>query len=171
LIIRKETPIDYEEVYAMVKKSFATSNHSDGTEQDYLNTIRKKDTFIPQLSLVAQINSKIVGQIVLYETRIKCKDRNEVQLVISPLSVHPDYFKQGVGAKLISEGCKRALENGYKAVFLCGDYAYYSKFGFVPTYKYEIYHKNDIAKNAEWCMVKELEKGFLTAVTGLLDIE
>ena len=103
--------------------------------------------------------------------QIKCEDRNEVQLVLSPLSVHPDYFKQGIGTKLIFEGCNHALDNGYKAVFLCGDNAYYSKFGFIPTYKYKIYHENDKDKNAEWCMVKELKKGYLTSVTGLMDIE
>lgn len=171
MIIRQEIPTDYGEVYTMVKKSFATADHCDGTEQDYLNAIRKKSSFIPELSLVAQINNKIVGQIVLYEMQIRCEDRNEVQLVLSPLSVHPDYFRQGIGTKLISEGCKRAFDNGYKAIFLCGDYAYYSKFGFVPTYQYEIYHEKDIEKNAEWCMVKEIEKGYLTAVTGLIDIE
>ena len=107
----------------------------------------------------------------LYEMRINCRDRDEVQLVLSPLSVHPDYFGQGIGAKLISEGCRRALERGYKAVFLCGDAAYYSKFGFTPTYRHKIYHKNDINKNAEWCMVKELKNGCLASVTGVIDIE
>jgi len=63
--------------------------------------IRKKDAFIPELSLIAQIDNKIVGQIVLYEMQIKCEDKNEIQLVLSPLSVHPDYFRQGIGAKLI----------------------------------------------------------------------
>ena len=171
LIIRKETPTDYKEVYTMVKNSFATANHSDGTEQDYLNAIRKKDTFIPELSLVALLDNKIVGQIVLYKMQIECEDRNEIQLVLSPLSVHPEYFRQGIGGELISEGCKRALNSGYKAVFLCGDYAYYSKFGFVPTYQYEIFHKNDTEKNAKWCMVKELETGYLNTVTGLINID
>lgn len=171
MIIRVETQNDYEEVYAMVKKSFITTKHSDGTEQDYLNAIRGKDSFIPQLSLVAQINNKIVGQIVLYEMKIRSEDTNDIQLVLSPLSVHPDYFGQGIGTKLISEGCKRALDNGYKAIFLCGDYDYYSKFGFVPTYQYKIYHENDTEKNAQWCMVKEIEKGYLSAVTGVIDIQ
>jgi len=171
VIIRKETPNDYEEVYTMVKQAFATADYSDGTEQDYLNAIRKKDTFISKLSLVAQTNDKIVGQIVLYKMQIQYKDKNEVQLVLSPLSVHPDYFRHGIGIKLIFEGCKRAFDNGYKAIFLCGDYGYYSKFGFVPTYQYGIYHAKDSKKNADWCMVKELEKGYLTDAKGLIDIE
>ncbi|WP_290442596.1 hypothetical protein [Clostridium estertheticum] len=37
--IRQEKIKDYEEVYDLVKKSFATSNHSDGTEPDFINLI------------------------------------------------------------------------------------------------------------------------------------
>ena len=171
MIIREETPLDYEEVYALVAKAFATADHGDGTEQDYLNALREKEAFIPELSLVAQIGDKIVGQIVLYQMQIECADRREVQLVLSPLSVHPDYFRQGIGTKLMEEGCRRALSSGYQAVFLCGDYAYYAKRGFTPTYKYGIYHKNDAGKTAAWCMVKELKEGYLADVQGLIDIE
>ena len=37
-----------------MKISFATSSHADGTEPDYLNSVRKKDEFIPELALVAE---------------------------------------------------------------------------------------------------------------------
>jgi Predicted acetyltransferase len=169
MTIRQETPSDYEEVYEMVKTSFATTDYSDGTEQDYLNGIRTKNTFIPSLSLVAEINGKIVGQIVLYEIEIECENGNETHLLLSPLSVHTDYFKQGIGTKLIKESCSRAAALGYKAVFLCGSPAYYERFGFVPTYEHEIYHTKD--KTAKWCMVKELEKGCIKETKGLIDIE
>lgn len=171
LTIRQEMPNDYEEIYTMVKQAFASADYSDGTEQDYLNAIRKKDTFIPELSLVAQINDQIVGQIVLYKMQLQYEENSDVQLVLSPLSVHPDYFGQGIGTKLIREGCARALDSGYKVVFLCGDYKYYSRFGFVPTYKQGIYHIKDVNKNADWCMVKELENGYLANVKGVIDIE
>ena len=45
--IRQEQTTDYDKVYELVKISFATSSHADGTESDYLNTVRKKDSFIP----------------------------------------------------------------------------------------------------------------------------
>ncbi len=171
LIIRQETPDDYNAVYELVKKAFATTLHCDGTEQDYLNDIRKKKSFIPELSLVAVKNENIVGQIVLYKMQIICHDIKITQLVVSPLSVTPTYFGQGIGSKLLNTGCEKAKELGYKAVFLCGDYLYYSKFGFVPTYQFGIYHKNDNDKNANWCMVKELEKGFLNEISGVVDIQ
>ena len=52
--IRQERISDYAEVYELVKISFAAASHSDGTEPDYLNELRNKDTFIPELSLVAE---------------------------------------------------------------------------------------------------------------------
>lgn len=63
------------------------------------------------------------------------------------------------------------MSYGYKAVFLCGDYAYYSQFGFVPTYQYGISHIRDTEKQAKWCMVKELEEGFLADMIATIDIE
>jgi len=69
--IRQEVPSDYAEVYELVKISFATTTHPDETVAGYLNEVKTKDTFIPELSLVADDNNgKIVGQVVLYETDI-----------------------------------------------------------------------------------------------------
>lgn len=53
--IRQETPADYAEVYELVKISFATSTNEG--EWDYLNEVRKKAAFIPELSLVAKMTT------------------------------------------------------------------------------------------------------------------
>ncbi len=95
--IRQEIPSDYSEVYELVKNSFATTTECDGDEQDYLNELRQKDTFIPQLSLIAETDTgKIVGQIVLSKVEIKIKDASLTELLLSPISVHPDYFRKGI---------------------------------------------------------------------------
>ena len=169
MIIRKETPQDYGAVYQMVKKSFEKSAYSDGTEADYLNKLRMKDTFIPELSLLAAEDDIIVGQIVLYKTAVKLQNERLIELVISPLSVHPDYFRRGIATALVEAGLNRAKKMGYKAAFLCGDPDFYQKLGFTATYHYEIYHLKDM--RAEWCMVKELESGFLNSISGTIDIE
>ncbi len=170
MMLRQETPADYAQVEAMVKASFATTSHWDGTEHLYLNELRTKPTFIPELSLVAVKDERIVGQIVLYETcLVGCANTHEL-LNLSPVSVHVDYFRQGIGTKLIQTGCENAARLGYKAVLLCGDPAYYTRFGFKPSYEYAIYHINDMEHTAQWCMVKELEEGFLAHVKGSTDI-
>ena len=53
MIIRQEQPTDYEEVYELVKATFAASTNEG--EWDYLNEVRRKIGFIPELSLVAQM--------------------------------------------------------------------------------------------------------------------
>ena len=157
--IRQETTEDYAEVYVLVKISFATSSSPDDTVADYLNEVRTKDTFIPELSLVAENNDgKIVGQVVLYETDIITPMGKRTELLLSPICVHPDYFRQGISRAMINKALDLAKAEGYKAVFLCGESEFYRKLGFIPTFEYGIYHHTDEAKNAEWSMVYELVK-------------
>ena len=168
MTIRQERPSDYPAVYELVKASFATTSHSDGTEPDYLNELRGKDVFIPELSLVAENDDgRLVGQIVLYRTEITTPEGTLTELVLSPICVHPDYFRQGIARAMIEEALNSAGGMGFSAVFLCGDPDVYGKLGFVPSYRYNILHTND--KTAEWSMVRELYVGALDGVTGTID--
>lgn len=56
MLIRQETNKDYGKVYDLVKLAFATAEHSDGDEQDLVNALRESDDFVPELSLVAEID-------------------------------------------------------------------------------------------------------------------
>jgi predicted N-acetyltransferase YhbS len=170
MLIRQETPSDYNEVNELVKISFATNSDDDGKTPDYLNELRKKDVFIPELSLVAENEyGKIIGQIVLYKTIITTSRMELTELLLSPICVHPDYFRRGVARAMINEAFKIAKTMGYKAVFLCGEPELYKKLGFVPSYKYNIFHVSDVSKNAEWSMVYELTAGGLEGITGTVD--
>ncbi len=163
-------PEDYQEVYNLVKQSFATTSFSDGSEPDYLNELRQKDSFIPKLSLIAEDDNKILGQIVLSKTEINTTGKNITELLLSPICVHPDHFRKGIARELMEKAFRIAIDMGYSAVFLCGDSNFYCKMGFNATYEFDIYHKNDKSKNADWCMVRELKKGTLKGVTGTVDI-
>ena len=169
--IRQEHISDYAEVYELVKISFATASHSDGAEPDYLVGLRKKDAFIPELSLVAeQENGEIVGQIVLYKANVVTPTEIITELVLSPICVHPARFRQGIARAMMEKAFEIAVELGYKAVFLCGDPQIYRKIGFVPAYEYSIYHITDVAKNADWCMAREIVSEALKNVSGTVDI-
>ena len=170
MTIRQEHPRDYPEVYELVKTAFATVSYADGDEQDYLNELREKKTFIPALSLVAEIADKLVGQIVLYEMEIAIPSGAVTQLVLSPVSVHPDYFRQGIARALMERAYEIARKRGYTAVFLCGDPAVYRGLGYVPSRTFGIYHVDDTEKSADWCMARELVPGALNGVTGTVDI-
>ena len=168
--IRQERYCDYSEVYELVKTAFAASSHSDGTEPDYLNELRKKNTFIPELSLVVENDDgALVGQIVLCETTIATSHGEQIELLLSPVCVHPDYLRRGIARTMIDEALCIAREMGFRAVFLCGDPEIYKKLGFFPSYRYNIFHKNDKSKTAEWSMVRELYSGALDGISGTVD--
>jgi predicted N-acetyltransferase YhbS len=170
MIIRQEQSADYDEVYELVKKSFATSTNEG--EWDYLNEVRKKETFIPELSLVAENeDGKLVGQIVLYKTEITTSDNVYTELLLSPISVHPEFFRRGIARAMMKEAFQIAKQIGYTAIFLCGEPSFYHRFGFKPSYEFEIFHIADKSKNAEWCMALELTTAALTGKAGTINIE
>lgn len=170
MIIRQEETSDYDEVYELVKKSFATSTNEG--EWDYLNEVRKKATFIPELSLVAENDAgKLVGQIVLYRTNISALDNVYTELLLSPISVHPDYFRKGIARAMMIEAFRIAKNMGYTAIFLCGEPDFYHKFGFKASYEFGIFHIADSSKKAQWCMALELIPGVLAGRKGTIDIQ
>jgi len=170
--IRQERPSDYDEVYRLVKASFSTV-YTDGTEpdeQDYLNELREKDTFIPELSLVAEgDDGTLLGQIVLYKTTLTTPDGELTELLLSPICVHPAYFRRGIARAMIEEARRIAKDLGFRAVFLCGDPETYGRLGFVPSHRHQIFHKDDASKTADWSMVRELYTGALDGISGTVD--
>lgn len=140
LTIRQENKNDYEEVYNVIKTAFETAEHSDGNEQDLVVALRKSDNFIPELSLVAVIDNKIVGYILF--TKIKIGKQEE--LALAPLGVLPEYQKQGIGRTLIQEGNKKAKELGYHYSVVLGSDKYYPKFGYVSAKEYGIVAPFDV---------------------------
>lgn len=134
MYIRKEDATDYEAVYSVVKCAFADAEHADGNEQDLVNTLRKGDAFVPELSLVAEADGKIVGHIMFTKATVDGKP----VLVLAPLSVLPKYQRKGIGKALIQEGHKIAKELGYTHSIVLGSEKYYSKTGYTPAENFGI---------------------------------
>ena len=128
MIIRQEHNKEFHSIYALVKAAFESAEHADGNEPDLVNALRKSDSYIPELSLVAEIDGKIVGHIMF----TKLKIGNQVQLALAPLSVLPDYQKQGIGTALIQEGHTRARALGYEYSVVLGSEKYYPRTGYLP---------------------------------------
>ena len=132
--IRKENEKDYDVIYDVVKTAFSKASHCDGNEQDLVNDLRKGNAYIPELSLVANDNDKIVGYIMF--TKINIGENEEIAL--APLAVLPEYQRQGIGSLLIKEGHRIAKELGYNYSVVLGSENYYPKFGYVPAKVYGI---------------------------------
>lgn len=127
MIIRKEKPQDHEMVYVVIKKAFDCAEHADGNEQDLVNELRKGTAFIPDLSLVADINGKLIGHIMFTEATVE----GHTVLVLAPLAVLPEYQRQGVGTALIQEGHRIASKLGYDYSVVLGSENYYSRVGYL----------------------------------------
>lgn len=134
LEIRQENKEDYEEIYNLVKTAFETAEHSDGNEQDLVVALRDSNNFIPQLSLVAVQDNKIVGYILF--TKIKIGKYEE--LALAPLAILPEYQRQGIGKQLIEKGHQIAKKLGYHYSVVLGSQTYYPKSGYVPAIEYGI---------------------------------
>ena len=128
MIIRRETPDDFEPIYAVIKAAFGSAEHADGNEQDLVNALRTGDAYLPELSLVAEIDGSIVGHIMFTKLRIG----DSIQLALAPLSVLPAYQRQGIGMALIQAGHREARKLGYEYSVVLGSEAYYPRFGYSP---------------------------------------
>ena len=128
MLIRKETPDDFDEVYALVTSAFRSAEHSDGNEQELVVSLRKSSAFVPELSLVAQIWGKIAGHILFTEAKVG----GSTVLALAPLSVLPEFQNRGVGSALAGAGHETAKKLGYNYSIVLGSEKYYPRFGYVP---------------------------------------
>lgn len=134
MLIRQETPNDYGEVYKLIKKAFLTAEYTDGNEHNLVVALRKGSAFIPELSLIAEINNELVGHIMFTKAMV---EKNEI-LALAPLSVEPRYQRQGVGTALIMEGHKIAKQMGYQYSLVLGSKTYYQRAGYQPAKRFGI---------------------------------
>lgn len=152
MIIRREEKRDYEAVYSVVQQAFASAEHADGNEQDLVNKLRTGDAFLPELSLVAEINGKIVGHIMFSEAAIE----KETVLALAPLSVLPEYQRKGIGTALVKKGHEIAEELGYQYSVVLGSETYYPRMGYVAAEKFGIEPPFDVpGENFMACRLSE----------------
>ncbi len=133
IILRRERPEDFRIVEELTKEAF-WNQHLPGCDEHYLlHNIRNAPCFIKELDYVAEIDGKIVGNIVYTKANI-LDDNDKQHEVISfgPVSVLPEFQSMGIGSKLISFTKNIAIALGYKAILIYGDPEYYRRFGFVP---------------------------------------
>ncbi|MGD2095584.1 MAG: N-acetyltransferase [Phycisphaerales bacterium] len=126
MIIRKETELDVEAIFDITKLAFENHPYSNNTEQFIINALRAADALT--ISLVAEIDGKLVGHIAF--SPITFSDESKNWYGLGPISVMPDYQKQGIGTKLVNEGLGQLKELGAAGCVLVGDPNFYERFGF-----------------------------------------
>ena len=129
-MIRQARKTDFPAIYHLVQTAFATAKVRDGTEQDFVLELRRRDAYRPELELVAEANGQLIGHILLTELSVPGGPEGLRGLMVAPLCVRLEDRNQGLGGQLLHEGGRRAAELGYNALFLVGDPDYYDRYGF-----------------------------------------
>lgn len=156
--IRQESTDDYKAVFAVNDMAFGQKD-----EGELVDRIRKGNCFIPNLSLVAEVDDQIVGHILF--SRIEIKNSAEFEsLALAPMAVLPKFQKTGIGGKLIVEGLKIAKALGHESVIVLGHKEYYPKFGFKKASMWAITCPLNVPD--EYFMAIELVSGKLSGKAG-----
>ncbi len=152
--IRQEVQADYQIVFDLIEQAFRNEMMSNKKEQFLVERLRKSDGFIPELSIIATTNNKIVGYILLTKIIIATNTESITSLALAPVAVLPAFQKKGIGGRLIEEAHGIATELGYKSVILLGHEKYYPRFGYQPLHHFNISLPFEAPK--ENCMAIEL---------------
>ena len=126
MIIRKETQSDIEAITQVTIAAFRTLTISNHSEQFIINSLRAADALT--ISLVAEISGRVVGHIAFSPVTIS--DGSIGWYGLGPVSVLPEYQKQGIGKSLINKGLSMLKALDGQGCTLVGDPNYYKRFGF-----------------------------------------
>ena len=129
MIIRPETPADHEAVARLLTDAFGGP-----AEARLVDLLRATDDYVPDLTLVADIDGEVVGHIAF--SRVKVGE--ETALALAPMAVAPAHQRSGVGTALAQAALERAADRAEAAVIVLGHPEYYPRFGFVPAGRFGI---------------------------------
>jgi putative acetyltransferase len=135
MLIRNETKADIAAISTVTIAAFQILAISGHTEQFIINALRNAEALT--VSLVAEIDGQMVGHVAFSPVTIS--DGSADWYGLGPVSVLPEYQKQGIGKSLINEGLSLLKARGGKGCVLVGDPGYYTRFGFrnIPSLIYE----------------------------------
>lgn len=167
LEIRQEQQRDYESVYKVTELAFRDMPFGDHDEQNLVGRLRNSAAFIPELSLVAILDSEVVGHIMLTRNRIVREDKAFESLTLGPVSVLPEHQCKGIGGMLIRAAHDKAREMGFRSVLLVGHEQYYPRFGYLPASGFGILSPIEVPDPV--FMAVELVEGGLEGVSGTVE--
>jgi predicted N-acetyltransferase YhbS len=167
LNIRQEEPADYPAVFELIEEAFRKLEISNHQEQFFVERLRKSEAFIPELSLAALLDNKIVGHIVLSKINIKNDEKEYQTLILAPVSVLPEFQNRGIGSQLIKAAHQKATELGYTSVILVGHEDYYPRFGYKKAAGFGIKQPFDVPEENN--LAVELVENGLKDVSGIVE--
>jgi putative acetyltransferase len=137
MLLCRERPGDVAAIAAVHRLAFARTeiSSSDPPEVALVSNLRGSEAWIPALSIVAEVDSEVVGHVVC--SRAMIADRFPV-LGLGPLGVFPDCQGIGVGSALMYAVIAASDALDEPLIALLGNVAFYRRFGFAPASEYDI---------------------------------
>lgn len=126
ITIRNETSVDVSAISEVTIAAFSTLEISNHTEQFVIEALRAGNALT--ISLVAEMQGRIIGHIAFSPVTIS--DGTTDGYGLGPVSVLPEYQRQGIGKALMREGLVQLKEMSARGCCLVGHPEYYRKFGF-----------------------------------------
>jgi putative acetyltransferase len=147
--IRSETIRDYPAIAKVNALAFGQENEAKLVEE-----IRHSHRYIPELSLVAEVEDAVVAHILFSYIDLVGEETLQV-LGLAPMAVLPHFQRQGIGSALVQAGLEIANARTEAIVIVLGHPPFYTRFGFEPSVNYGIESPFPVPK--EFFMVKPLQ--------------
>jgi putative acetyltransferase len=121
--IRHETPADHEAIRHVNRLAFGQDD-----EARIVDSLRSGG--YARVSLVAEVNSVVVGHILFSDLLILTDGGTVPALSLAPMAVLPEFQKQGIGSALVQKGLEACRNQGHRIVVVLGHSHFYPRFGF-----------------------------------------
>ena len=154
--IREEQAGEYQVIRQVIVAAFGGD-----TEAALVELLRHRNR--APVALVAVSDNKIVGHIMFSPVTITLAPKAFRAVGLAPLSVLPEFQRQGIGSMLAREGLKKCAAAGFEMAVVLGSHHYYPRFGFSRASLYGLGNEYD---TDEHFMAIELKDGALDKVTG-----
>jgi putative acetyltransferase len=155
IIVRAENSEERSAIHAINEAAFGSQD-----EADLVDELRTEGAVL--LSLVAEMQERIVGHILFSRMSIETAHRPVPAAALAPMAVLPEHQRRGIGGRLIHHGLNLLREQGEQIVIVLGHPNYYPRFGFSSGKAFSL--ESPFPQDA--FMAMELSPGALEGVRG-----
>jgi putative acetyltransferase len=159
MTIREERSDDAAAIRRVILEAFGGP-----AEAELVDKLRANGKFA--LSLVAELDGRVVGHILFTVVTIEDADPCSRALGLAPLAVSIQFQRKGVGSALMRRSLKLCRDMGHDAIVVVGHPEHYPKFGFLPASRYGLRCEYDVPEDV--FMALELRAGALQGRGGLV---
>jgi putative acetyltransferase len=153
--VREERAGERSLVWSINQAAFGRPDEADLVE-------RLRNEGVVLASLVAFLNSELVGHILFSRMWIETADGLVSAVALAPMAVLPQQQRSGIGGEMIRYGLDLLRQQGEAIVIVLGHPGYYPRFGFSS----EKARSLESPFPAEAFMAIELRQGALDGVIG-----